>query len=373
MPYQIVRNDITQMHVDAIVNPTDPVYSGLGGTDAQIHRIAGSKLRRACDRLPRLEQGQTAVTKGYQLPCRYVIHTVGPVWHDGTQGEKEKLYTCYQNALAAAAQHRCKTAAFPLIASGTFGYPKDQVLRIALEAIGDFLMTHDMTVYIVVYDKESYAVSKKLQADVQSYIDEHYFDLSHTLANHIAPARSETLSSDALPMWNREDYETTTLLWAEQDKKEEPIAPPPFPEPSSPLAAEKAPAPKAAKKQSLDQLLSELDEGFSQTLLKLIDERGMTDVQCYKRANIDKKLFSKIRSNPHYQPSKPTVIAFAVALKLSLADTKMLLERAGLALSHSSRFDVIVEYFLDTQQYDLMEINEVLYQYDLPCLGNVTA
>ena len=301
-----------------------------------------------------------------------MIHTVGPVWHDGTQGEKEKLYTCYQNALAAAAQHRCKTAAFPLIASGTFGYPKDQVLRIALEAIGDFLMTHDMTVYIVVYDKESYAVSKKLQADVQSYIDEHYFDLSHTLANHIAPARSETLSSDALPLWEREDFEATATLWEKQATSAK--APePPFAEAAAPILAPKSPVPKAAKKQNLEQLLSELDEGFSQTLLKLIDERGMTDVQCYKRANIDKKLFSKIRSNPHYQPSKPTVIAFAVALKLSLADTKMLLERAGLALSHSSRFDVIVEYFLDTQQYDLMEINEVLYQYDLPCLGNVTA
>lgn len=373
MPYQIVRNDITQMHVDALVNPTDPMFSGSGGADAQIHRIAGSRLRCACDRLPRLEQGKTAVTKGYQLPCRYVIHTVGPVWHDGTQGEKETLYACYRNALETATRYRCETVAFPLIASGTFGYPKDKVLRIALEAIGDYLMTHDMIVYIVVYDKEAYAVSKKLQADVQSYIDEHYIDFSQIHAKYNAPEQSETLFSDALPMWDREDYETTALLWEEQEAPEETITPPPFPKPSASFSAEKASAPKGAKKERLDKLLSELDEGFSGTLLKLIDERGMTDVQCYKRANIDKKLFSKIRSNPHYQPSKPTVIAFAVALKLSLADTKMLLERAGLALSHSSRFDVIVEYFLDTQQYDLMEINEVLYQYDLPCLGNVTA
>lgn len=365
MPYQIVRNDITQMRVDAIVNPTDPVFSGSGGTDAQIHRVAGTKLRRACDRLPRLEQGQAAVTKGYLLPCRYVIHTVGPVWHDGTQGEKETLYACYHNALEAAARHRCETVAFPLIASGTFGYPKDRVLRIALEAIGDYLMTHDMTVYIVVYDKESYDVSKKLQADVQSYIDEHYIDFSPTFAKYNASSQSEPLFSDALPLWDREDYKTTALFWEEQEILEEKRIEPPFP-------AEAAQAPKAAKKQNFDKLLSKLDEGFSGTLLRLIDERGMTDVQCYKRANIDKKLFSKIRSNPRYQPSKPTVIAFAVALELSLSDTKMLLEKAGLALTHSSRFDVIVEYFLETQQYDLMEINEVLYKYDLPCLGNVT-
>lgn len=360
MPYQIVRNDITAMHVDAIVNPTDAQYSGAGGTDAQVHRMAGDALRRACDCLPRLERGQVAITKGYRLPCRMIIHTVGPVWQDGLHGERETLYNCYRGALEAAEARGCETVAFPLIASGTFGYPKDQVLRIALEAIGDYLMAHSMTVYIVVYDKEAYAVSKKLHADVQSYIDEHYIDISAEALRQAMPKQIRRPSESA-PMWDRAESNAAPAIREEREVRAA----------AAPFAAQ-SPLPKPAKKQSLDELLSDLDEGFSGTLLRLIDERGMTDVQCYKRANIDKKLFSKIRSNPRYQPSKPTVLAFAIALELSLDDTKMLLEKAGLALSHSSRFDVIVEYFLQQRRYDLMEINEVLYQYDQPCLGNVT-
>lgn len=340
MPYQIVRNDITQMQVDAIVNPTDPIFTGLGGTDGRVHTVAGPELRKACDALPLLEEGSVAVTNGFMLPCKYVIHTVGPIWHGGDQDERRKLKNCYRNALHAALERNCETIAFPLISSGTFGYPKDKVLRIALEAISSFLMHHDMLVFIVVYDKKAYELSKKLQKDVDAFIDEHYI------------------------AYHSKHYNPYTYTY----------------EPSNTAPAEDAPASRQGpvsvqpdKAQNLDAMLSHMDETFSTMLLRLIDESGMTDVECYKKANIDKKLFSKIRSNRDYQPTKPTVIAFAVALRLSLEETKQLLGKAGLALNHSNKFDVIVEYFISARKYNAFEINEVLYQYDQKLLGSVTA
>lgn len=337
MPYQIVRNDITQMQVDAIVNPTDSAFTGRGGTDGRIHTVAGPELRIACDALPLLEEGAVAVTDGYRLPCKYVIHTVGPRWHGGDHDERRKLKNCYRNALQAALERDCETIAFPLIASGTFGYPKDKVLRVALEAISSFLMRHDMLVYIVVYDKTAYELSKKLQKEVDAFIDEHYISYH---SNHYNP-----------------------YTYTFEPRETPPVKDTP--------AIRQEPVP--VKAPNLDAMLSDMDETFSAMLLRLIDERGMTDVECYKKANIDKKLFSKIRSNKDYQPTKPTVIAFAVALRLTLEDTKKLLEKAGLALNRNNKFDVIVEYFISAHKYNAFEINEVLYQYDQKLLGNVTA
>ena len=376
MPYQIVRNDITGMRVDAIVNPTDCVFSGSGGTDLQIHRAAGAGLRRACDALPCLEDGAVAVTDGFDLPCRYVIHTVGPVWKGGGHHEHESLFACYQNALAAADRYNCTSIAFPLIASGTFGYPKDRVMRIALDAIGGFLMTHDMTVYVVVFDKDSYSIGKKLQADIDSFIDENYVEQT-------------TLSlSDRINAWDGARSFFPSVVFpalapepeAAEPNEEADQAPAQkesrarFCVASKPAAKQYGAAAGAEKlpAESLDAMLASLDEGFCGTLFRLIDRKGMTDVECYKKANIDKKLFSKIR-NPAYHPSKATILAFAVALELTLDETKALLETAGLALSRSSRFDVIVEYFITNGIYDMTEINETLYRYDQPCLGNVIA
>ena len=339
MPYQIVRNDITQMKVDAIVNPTDRVCTGLGGTDGRIHTVAGPELRKACDALPFLEEGQVAVTDGFRLPCKYVIHTVGPVWNGGDQGERRTLKNCYRNALHAALERNCETIAFPLIASGTFGYPKDKVLRVALEAISSFLMRHDMLVYIVVYDKKAYELSKKLQKEVDAFIDEHYIAYHSKRYNPYTYTYEPTEAPSAV----------ITPIVKQETVTVQPVTVP-----------------------NLDAMLSDMDETFSTMLLRLIDESGMTDVECYKKANIDKKLFSKIRSNRDYRPTKPTVIAFAVALRLSLDETKKLLEKAGLALNRNNKFDVIVEYFISAHMYNAFEINEVLYQYDQKLLGNVT-
>ncbi len=333
MPLLIVQNDITKMRVDAIVNAANRSLLGGGGVDGCIHRAAGPELLEACRALGGCETGSAKVTEGFALPCRYVIHAVGPRWRDGKHGERELLESCYRTALALAAERKCESVAFPLISSGIYGYPKEQALRVAVDAIRAFLENHDMTVYLVIFDKASFQISRTLYAEVASYIDGRYVD-SHRENRASRPRRIER-SLDAV------------------------YPPPP---PPAPMAAARLP-------DSLDEALGQIDESFSEMLLRKIDELGMTDVQCYKKANIDRKLFSKIRSNKGYRPSKPTVIAFAVALELPLEETKEMLMKAGYALSRSSRFDIIIEYFISQGKYNVLEINEVLFAFDQSLLG----
>ncbi len=390
MPYQIVRNDIVKMRVDAIVNPTDSWYSGSGGTDERIHRFAGKEMDRVLASYPPIDEGMVAVTEGFGLPCRFVIHTIGPIWEGGDHHERETLVSCYRNALSAAEERRCGSIAFPLISSGTFGYPKDQVLRVALETITEFLMEHDMTVFIVVYDKESYSISKKLQTDIDSFIDENYInEYSEFDEESRRRRRRGAVSADAI----LESFRNSARKAFSEARSTEADTEPEFsPAPKQAgsgseesvfIETHELPSPsvfyqpagrktEAKKAETLDERLRKMDEPFSVCLLRLIDEKGMTDVQCYKKANVDKKLFSKMR-NPTYRPSKPTVLAFAFALELTLDEAKALLEKAGFALSPNFMFDVVIQYFFEHGNYDLMEINETLYQYDLPCLGNVIA
>ena len=333
MPIQIVRNDITKMKVDAIVNAANESLLGGGGVDGCIHRAAGPKLLEECRTLGGCKTGDAKVTKGYALPCKYVIHTVGPVWRGGEDGERELLASCYRRSLELAAELGCETVAFPLISSGVYGYPKDKALRVAMDAIGGFLADHDMTVYIVIFDKSTYEIGGKLYAHIKAYIDDRYVDL-HEQTYPELRRRSLLLGNAAsgqkacLP-----DIEATV------------------------------------ESCSLEDLVSQVDESFSQMLLRKIDEKGMKDPECYKKANVDRKLFSKIRNNISYRPTKPTAIAFAVALELSLEETKELLEKAGYALTHASKFDIIVEYFIEREIYDIMQINEALFAFDQSLLG----
>lgn len=332
MPLHIVRNDITAMKVDAIVNAANESLLGGGGVDGAIHRAAGPDLLRECRTLGSCRTGQAKITKGYRLPARYVIHTVGPVWRGGNHGERDLLVSAYRSSLELALAHGCGTVAFPLISSGVYGYPKDQALKVAVDTIGDFLLAHDMTVYLVIFDREAYTIGGKLFADIAAYIDDHY-----------AAEHSET----------REERCYRAMF--------APCAPAQYP--SQPLAA------AAAAPVDLNEALDRLDESFSQMLLRKIDECGMTDAQCYKKANIDRKLFSKIRSDVHYKPSKPTAMAFAIALELPLTEARELLEKAGFAFSHASKFDIIVEYFIAHQNYNIFEINEALFAFDQSLLG----
>ena len=328
MPLIIVRNDITKMPVDAIVNAAKESLLGGGGVDGCIHRAAGPELLQECQTLGGCQTGEAKITGAYRLPCRYIIHTVGPVWNGGKYGEREQLASCYCTSLALAKEHGCETVAFPLISSGVFGYPKDQALRVAVDTISEFLAENDMTVYIVIFDRAAYQIGNKLFADIAAYIDDHYVD-AHTDSSRERIRRMGVVKS--------------RMLTAYED---------------APMEA-----------SGLDEALAHLDTGFSETLLKLIDRSGKKDAEVYKKANVDRKLFSKIRNNPDYKPSKPTAVAFAIALELSLPETRDLIARAGYALSPSSKFDVIIEYFIGRKKYDIFEINEALFAFDQSLLG----
>ena len=332
MPIKFIRQDITKIKCDAIVDPTDTRYSHGGGVDAAIHGAAGAELYHACVKQGKLEVGKAVITPAFSLPCKCVIHTVGPRYKDGESGEEELLRSCYLESLKLGAANKCKSVAFPLIASGTFGFPKDKVLKIAVDEISNFLFDNEMLVYIVVYDKTSYSIGEKLFSDIVSYIDDNY---EEERVNYscmpMAPARRVRRRKE-----RDVDFCESKAMPSEDD---------------------------------LDDMLKRLDESFSQMLLRKIDEKGMTDTQCYKKANIDRKLFSKIRSDVNYKPSKPTVIAFAISLELSLEETEDMLRKAGFAISHSNKFDVIIEYFISRGIYDIYKINEVLYQFDQSTLG----
>jgi O-acetyl-ADP-ribose deacetylase (regulator of RNase III)/transcriptional regulator with XRE-family HTH domain len=341
MPFAIVRQDITKMKVDAIVNAANTDLKMGGGVCGAIFKAAGAaQLQAACDKLAPIKTGDAVITEGFELPARFVIHAAGPVYQQQYMEECERLLRdAYINSMKRAIENRCESIAFPLISSGIYGYPKDEALKVATSAIRDFLEDHDLDVTLVVFDKSAFSVSRELLGAVESYIDEHYVDMHQIRRRQLLDAELKALYEADAP-----DYD--------------------YAGPAADMPALSVGAPS-----SLDDLVGSLDEPFSRMLLRLIDAKGMTDVEVYKRANLDRKLFSKIRSNKGYMPSKRTAIALAVALKLSLDETEDFLKRAGYALSHAVKFDVIVEYFIANGKYDIFEINEVLFEHDQPLLG----
>ena len=343
MPLQIIRQDITKLKADAIVNTTNEDMVGYSGVDRAIHNAAGPELDAECARLAPLRDGEVIVTGGYRLDCKYIIHTSGPVWEDGKHGEREQLTSCYVSSLTAAYERGCETAAVPLISAGVYGYPKDQAIKLAVHIITDFLLEHEVTVYLCVFGRESYAFSKKLFFNIQSFIDDNYVDEhSDAIMNRRRKDRMRFDPCDSAPMRAR------------------PIA-----EPEPPVCMSSVPAGSA----NLDDWMRGIDAGFSDTLLAYIKAKGMNEVECYKRANIDKKTFWKIKNVAGYKPSKQTAVAFAIALRLTLQETQHLLNTVGMSLSHSFRFDLIIEYFITHGNYDLFDINEALFEFDQPLLG----
>jgi O-acetyl-ADP-ribose deacetylase (regulator of RNase III)/transcriptional regulator with XRE-family HTH domain len=329
MPLQLVRNDITKMKVDAIVNAANTALKRGGGVCGAIFSAAGAKeLQAECDRIGGCKVGEAVITKGYNLPAKYIIHTVGPVWQGGHANEAQLLHNCYINSLNLALKHKCESIAFPLISSGIFGYPKDQALHVAISAISEFLLNNEANVYLVLFDKNAVTLSEKLFTAITEYIDDHYVD------ERLLKERHRGIEYVAGRAVIRQDE----VLYS----------------PS----------------RSLEDVLGQLDETFSEMLLRLIDEKGLTDVETYKRANIDRKLFSKIRSNKDYHPSKATALALAIALKLNLDETLDLLSKAGYTLSPSSKFDVIIQYFIEEGNYNIFEINEALFYFEQATLGS---
>ena len=342
MPFTIVRQDITKIKVDAIVNAANTDLQMGGGVCGAIFKAAGAaQLQAACDKLAPIKTGEAVITPGFDLPAKFVIHAAGPVYRYQNAEQSEKLLrSAYMESLRLAVENKCESIAFPLISSGIYGYPKDEALQVATATIQDFLINNDIDITLVVFDKSAFTASRELLGAVESYIDEHYVDTHQIKRRKLLDVERQAISEA--------DERANTF---NEPLLEEMLA-----------SSIGAPAP-------LDDLVGNLDEPFSQMLLRLIDAKGMTDVEVYKRANLDRKLFSKIRINKGYMPSKRTAIALAVALELSLDKTDDLLERAGYALSHAVKFDVIVEYFIANGKYDVFEINEVLFEYAQPLLG----
>lgn len=331
MPLHIVRQDITKMECDAIVNAANQSLLGGGGVDGAIHSAAGRGLLEECKTLGGCKTGDAKITKGYDLPCKYVIHTVGPIWQGGINGERELLESCYKKSLALAKEYECETVAFPLISSGAYGYPKGSALRVAVNVIKEFLFDNEMTVYIVVFDKQSYQINNFMFNRVKRYIDDRYVD--------------ENNLQRRFRGWD-ENCASEMVCYSMRSCQ---IS---FPQ-----------------KTTLEDMIARMDDNFAVTLLKLIDVKGLSDVECYKKANVSKQTWWKIMNEKDYKPSKNTVIAFAIALELSFEETQSLLSTVGFTLSHSSKFDIIIEYFLKNKIYDIFQINETLFEFDQVCLG----
>lgn len=337
MPLYIINENIVKMKVDAIVNAANTSLLGGGGVDGAIHAAAGSRLLEECRKLNGCDVGMAKITKGYKLPARYVIHTVGPIWDGGQYGEKELLESCYRESLNLAVEYNIETIAFPLISSGVYGYPKDKALEVAITVISEFLDNHNLTAYIVIYNRSDYRIDAKLLKDVSLFVDERQ--------------RNELMPKMRMSKGEREEK---FFSFASSRSVE-----------STPCCDNMS----FDVPEELNKKLKERDMGFSEALLKLIDQKGLTDAQCYKKANIDRKLFSKIRSTANYRPKKNTVIAFAIALELTLSETEDLLKKAGYALSDSNTTDIIIEYFIENKIYNIFTINEVLFAFDQSLLG----
>ena len=352
MPFQIIRNDITKVKADVIVNTANPHPVIGSGTDSAIYSAAGEELLLAeRKKIGDIAPGKAAVTPAFALSAKHIIHTVGPAWVDGNHGERDILRACYENSLSLAVELKAESIAFPLIATGVYGFPKDEALNIALAEIGKFLLTHDMKVILVVFDKKAFELSGQLVGQIDEYIDEHGVGLVR---------ESEYGGSDIGRRRRRMEEErmlqSIVLPDTEPDYIEEAAL-----SPSAPFVD--------VEGKSLDEVLDDAGETFQQRLFKLIDASGMDDVTVYKKANIDRKVFSRIRCKEDYKPKKKTAVAFAIALKLDMPTMLDLLSRAEIAFSPSNKFDLIITYFVTNGIYDIFEINAALFKYGQPILG----
>ena len=375
MAFQIVRNDITKIKADAIVNTANPEPTYMAGTDAAIYEAAGAEdLLKARMKAGIIRPGEVAVTPAFKLDAKYIFHTVGPVWEGGTNGEKETVKNCYENCLKKAVELNVGSIAFPLISTGVYGFPKTDALLIATGVFSAFLADHELDITLVVFDNESFELSGRIFSGVDEYIDGHYVEEKIVEEYGFVGAAMAGASNCAMPPeevleeiseeepGDRSPRRRSRLFGAHREARAiMPSADAAMPAPE--------PAAKEIKKRSLDDVVKNISDTWSESLLRMIDEKGYTDVEVYKRANADRKLFSKIRSNKDYQPKKATALAFALALRLNIDETKDFLGRAGYALSNSSVTDLIVEYFIENEVYDIMTINVSLFKHGQPLLG----
>ncbi len=373
MPFQIVRNDITKMHVDAIVNTANPLPGYGEGIDTAVYEAAGEKeLLAARQEIGVIESGHSVITAGYNLPAKFIIHTVGTVWQGGSCGEEDVIRNCYRSVFRIALENNIESLAIPLLASGSYGFPKGIALKIALSEIEAFMSDHDPELYLVVFDKKSFSLSTELYGDIDEYINDNYVE-----EKRVKECSSSGYERNKRPFLSASSFvgsaSAASLKWDSSEKKkkrkgaaEEAEAYADFDDGSA-FGMICAPSEAA---RSLDDVVKNLDKTFMELVFSFADEKGLTDVEVQKKANLDRKAFSKLKCGTTKNPSKSTALALAVALELNLDDTKDLLSRAGLALSPCSKQDVIVQYFIAKEAYDIYEINVALFEYGEPLLGN---
>ncbi len=413
MPLHIVRDDIANMRTDAVIVPANSDLLIGGGAGEAVARIAGlGRLQDACDRIGGCAVGKAVATPAFDFPANMIVHAVGPVWKGGESGEADALFSCVSEALRVASRAGAETMALPLLSTGAFGFPSGLAIDIETRAIQAFLDVCEAEVWLVLYDRASMRAGRSMFDAIAEYIDdvyvgEHGREGERTVRGFAptegfgpqaaqSPVRPSLAPPPMLasppPDFSAKPRRGGLFKRKKKRKEKERFATPqveaailgeegfgapceaPPREASAwqdepriaPSAFKGAPAPAP---QSLAERLARLDESFSQTVLRLIDERGMTDVEVYKRANMSRQLFAKIRKDDGYRPTKKTACALVFALGLDHADAVALLARAGFALSHSSKFDVIVEYFLVNGIHDIFQVNEALFAYDQPLLG----
>lgn len=388
MPLKIVRNDITRMQVDAIVNTvnTEPIYSS--GVDMAVYKAAGEKeLLAERERIGCLEEGEVAITSGYNLPAKYIIHAVSPYYEDGEHCEEELLRSCYKKSLEMAEAYCCKSIAFPLISTGSFGYPREEGLRIAIDEINGFLLHHSMIVYLVVFDEASTRLGTQLYPALEAYIDRNYVEIksreeygdyqiyppaeARPATEAPSPANSATQQLPEVPILakkapKRANIATKFLQAMRVEPKD-----------SSEELREEFYCDSLEEEDycdfleenesALQERMKHMSDTFQEYLLYLIEERGLSNAEVYKRAIITKQLFSKIKLNPQYHPDKGTAMRLCVGAKLSLDETKDLLARAGYALSPCDKRDIIFSFFIEHGVFDMIEIDIALEEHGLPC------
>ena len=364
MPFEIVRNDIVKMEVDAIVNTANPKPVVGTGVDTAIHKAAGPELLKAREKIGELKVCEAVATPAFDLPARYVIHVVGPAWVDENTVEEEMLARSYRAALDVAAKEKCKSIAFPLLSTGNYGFPKKLSMRIALDVFSKFLMEHEMQIYLTVFGEEAFKLSNTLFRSVQAYIDENY--VSEKTAEEYgvdgAPYHiGATNQSPRMKARREAQHEYAAEFLPELLEKDEALYD------AMPMMGAEAPA---GGKPDLSDMMKNMDATFSDTLMALIDASGEKPSKIYNSAGVSKQVFSKINSNSNYQPSKATAIAFCLALNLNLEETQDLLARAGFTLSKSSLFDVIIMYCIENKIYNVVFVNNLLFERDLPQLGS---
>ena len=389
MSFKIIRNNIINVSADAIVNTANPEPTYASGVDLEIYKAAGAKkLLIERKKIGRIDVGNAEATPAFKLSAKYIIHTVGPVWQGGSAGERDAVRSCYENSLKLAKELGCESIAFPLIATGIYGFPKDEALQIAISVFSEFLVDSDMEITLVVFDEKSFVLSDKIFSGVEEFIDNNYVtkkvyeeyeteDETRILLDDdrrgVGPRLMAARSSASMPesMSERRFQAAEMVPQASLGRK-------PFlknKKIADSFEEDKETGPQIECEQSeeiakhignngihisLDDKVAHIKDTWQENLLHLIDIKGYTDTEVYKRANVDRKLFSKIRSNVNYQPKKITAMAFALALRLNLDETKDFLSRAGYALSPSSMFDLIVEYFIENEVYDIYTINLAL-------------